>query len=52
MDIHGFVDLLTPSVRPLGALKRGVDEVAWGFTEKVFATCAAQASSSKDELWE
>jgi len=30
--------------------KRGVDEAVWSFTQEVFASCAAQASSSKDEL--
>ena len=30
--------------------KRGVDDEVWSFTEKVFADCAAQAGSSKDEL--
>jgi NAD(P)-dependent dehydrogenase (short-subunit alcohol dehydrogenase family) len=30
--------------------KRGVDEVVWNFTEKVFADCTAQDGTSKDEL--
>jgi hypothetical protein len=30
--------------------KRGVDEVVWSFTEKVFAECTAQDVESKGEL--
>jgi len=35
-----------------GLRKLGVDEAVWGFTESVFADCAARAGagSSKDEL--
>jgi hypothetical protein len=33
-----------------GLRERGVDEAVWSFTQEVFAACAAQAGSSKDEL--
>lgn len=33
-----------------GLRQRGVDEVVWSFTQKVFAACTSQGSTSKEEL--